>query len=277
VAVTVLNTLMGRVLDVLLSPFRLLPPLVGLSVVSLVTAVVVVLAFRATSNQQGLADVKRRMAAALFEIRLFNDDLGAVFRAQGELLRHNATYLRLSLVPMLWMIVPIAFVVAQLDARYGYAGLKLGEPVLLKVALRDGVTPTSGGDATLEAPPQVSVLTPAVWFPSSNEIVWRIRPEASGAYELTARIDGESLTKSVDATEQVVRRSPVRVAPGWIAQFMNPSERPLPNGAAATAISVPYARRTIRILGWDADWLIVFFVVSTVFAWLLRKPLRVTV
>src|SRR5215510_7874498 len=127
---------MGRILDVLLSPFRPLPPMVGLSVVSLATAFGVIMAFRATSNQQGLTDVKRRIAAALFEIRLFNDDLAAVFRAQGELLRHNLTYLRLSLVPMLWMIVPIAILVAQLDARYGYTGLKPGEPVLLKVSLR---------------------------------------------------------------------------------------------------------------------------------------------
>ena len=267
---------MGRTLDVLLSPFRSLPPMVGLSVVSLVTALVVVLAFRATSNQQGLADVKRRMAAALFEIRLFNDDLPAVFRAQAELLRHNLTYLRLSLVPMLWMIVPFAILVAQLDARYGYTGLKTGEPVLLKVSLRDGVAPASGG-AALDAPPQVSVLTPAVFFPASNEVVWRIRPDAEGAYELTARIGSESITKSIEASDDVVRRSPVRVAAGFWEEFMNPAERPLPPGAAATAISVPYARRTFRILRWDADWLVVFFIVSTLLAWLLKKPLRVTV
>lgn len=273
---TLLNTLMGRTLDVLLSPFRSLPPLVGLSVVSLVTALGVVLAYRVTSNQQGLADVKRRMAAALFEIRLFSDDLPAVFRAQAELLWHNLTYLRLSFVPMLWMIVPIAILVAQLDARYGYVGLKPGEPVLLKVALRSGVAADSGV-AALEAPPQVRVLTPAVWFPASNEVVWRIRPEVQGEYELTARIGSETLTKRVDVTDQVVGRAPVRVAPGFWEEFMNPGERPLPAGATATAISIPYARRTIRILGWDADWLWAFFILSTIMAWLLKKPLRVTV
>ena len=273
---TLLNALLGRTLDVLLSPFRSLPPIVGLSVVSLVTALGVVLAYRTTSNQHGLADVKRRMAAALFEIRLFSDDLPAVFRAQAELLRHNLTYLRLSLVPMLWMIVPIAILVAQLDARYGYVGLKTGEPVLLKVALRDG-TAATGGTATLEAPKDVSVLTPAVWFPASNEIVWRIRPEAQGEYELTARVGNESLTKSIEATGRVVRRAPVRVAPGFSEEFMNPAERPLPSGAAATAISVPYPRRTFRILRWDADWLVVFFIVSTLFAFVLKKPFGVTV
>lgn len=273
---TVLNAVIARALDLLLSPFRQLPPIVGLSVVSLLTAVVVMLVFRATSNQQKLADVKRRIAAALFEIRLFNDDLPAVFRAQGELLRHNATYLRLSFVPMLWMIVPIGLLVAHLEYRYGYTGVTPGQPLLLTVQLRDGAAASASG-ASLDAPPQIKVLTPAVSFPSSNQVVWQIQPDAPGEYELTARIGGETFTKSLQVSDGVVRRSPVRGESGIVAQLMNPSEPPLPDGAAVTSISVRYAPRAIRVFRWDLDWLLVFFIVSTAFALLLKKPLRVTV
>jgi uncharacterized membrane protein (DUF106 family) len=272
--VTVLNALMSRTLDVLLAPFRHLPPIAGLTVVSLVTAVAIMLVFRATSHQQKLVDVKRRIAAALFEIRLFNDDLGAVFRAQAELLRHNATYLRLSLVPMLWMFVPIAILVAHLEFRYGYTGLTPGEPVLFKVTLRDGA---SGSGAVLEAPPAIRVLTPAAWFPASKEVAWRIEAATPGEYELTARIGAERFTKSLEVGDGVVRRSPERVAAGFWAELTNPSEPPIPEGAAVTSISVRYAKRDIRVLGWDLNWLVVFFVLSTVFALLLKKPLRVTV
>jgi hypothetical protein len=305
--VTVLNAVMGRTLDIFLAPFRSLPAIVGLSVVSLVTAVVVMLVFRATSNQQKLADVKRRIAAALFEIRLFNDDLPAVFRAQGELLRHNATYLRLSLVPMLWMIVPIALLVAHLEFRYGYTGLTPGEPAIVKVQLRNGVklapskpaadttsaanmttgeiassdaasgNTASGNTAMLEAPAEIKVLTSPVWFPTSNEVVWRIRPEAAGEYELRAHIGAEAFSKHVEVGDAVVRRSPIRVGRGLVAQFMNPAEPPLPDGAAVASISVPYERRAVRVFGWELDWLLVFFALSTVFAFALKKPLRVTV
>jgi uncharacterized membrane protein (DUF106 family) len=275
--VTVLNALMASVLDVLLAPFRQMPPIVGLSVVSLVTALVMMLAYRFTSNQQKLADVKRRIAAALYEIRLFNDDLPAVFRAQAELMRHNATYVRLSLVPMLWMLVPIGLLVGHLEFRYGYTGLTPGQTALVKVLVRDGVTPASAGGATLDAPQGVSVLTPPVWFPASNEIAWRIRPDQPGEYELGARVGGQTFTKSLAVTGDVVRRSPVRVASGFLAQLMNPAERPIPDGAAVTAISVRYESRRVRIFGKDVHWLIVFFVASTVFALLLKKPLGVTV
>jgi uncharacterized membrane protein (DUF106 family) len=96
-----LNALLVPVFDAALIPFRSMPPLVGLAIVSLVTAVGMLVVFRRTSNQARLAEVKRSIHASLFEMRLFNDDLRAILRAQAEILRHNATYLRLSMVPML--------------------------------------------------------------------------------------------------------------------------------------------------------------------------------
>src|SRR5262245_19610550 len=130
-AIASLNAVLGTASDTLLRPLAGLPPLAGLALVALLTAVVMLLVVRRTSNQAALDQVKRRIHAALFEIRLFNDDLRAIFRAQAEMLRHNLTYLRLSLVPMLWMIVPFVFVIAQLQFQYGYDGFETGRPVLV--------------------------------------------------------------------------------------------------------------------------------------------------
>src|SRR5439155_3986555 len=243
--VTILNAFLASAFDVLLFPFRQLPPIVGLSVVALLTAAAMLLVFRATSDQRRIEEVKRAMVAALFEIRLFNDDLPALFRAQGEMLKQNAAYLRLSLVPMLWMIVPIALVVAQLEFHYGYAGLTPGQPVLVKAHLRPAIASTADGPvasvaaassrqairAALDAPRQIHVLTPAVWFPATNEIIWQVTPEALGEYELSAQIEGKTFTKTLEVTDRVVRRSPVRVESGFFAQLMYPAERPLPDGA----------------------------------------------
>jgi hypothetical protein len=70
--------------------------------------VAVLLAFKWTADQPALAAAKQAMHAAIFEMRLFNDDLVLLFRAQGEVVRHSLTYLRLSLAPTLWLIVPWA-------------------------------------------------------------------------------------------------------------------------------------------------------------------------
>ena len=283
---TIVNEWIGLAFDVLLYPFRQLSPIVGLSVASLLTAAAMLLVFRATSDQRRIEQVKRAMVAALFEIRLFNDDLPALFRAQGEMLRQNAAYVRLSLVPMLWMIVPIVLVVAQLEFRYGYAGLTPGQPVLVKAQLRHApatntdAAPAAGEAssapaATLEAPNEVRILTSAVWFPATQEVVWQVTPNTPGEFVLNARIGSGTFTKTLEATDHVVRRSPLRVSPGLVDQFLYPAEPPLPVSADVASISVAYPARAIRILGWDMPWIVVYFGLSMAFALLLRKPLGV--
>ena len=107
---SILNAALRFVFDAVLYPFRELHPLVGLILVSLVFGVFALLVFKWTSNQVGLDQVKRRIHAGLFEIRLFNDNLMAIFRAFFEILRHNLTYLRLAFIPLLWMIVPFVLI-----------------------------------------------------------------------------------------------------------------------------------------------------------------------
>ena len=270
-----LNTVLGSVFDTLLRPLAGLPTLASLAIVSLAAAVLMLLVVRRTSNQKALEQVKRRIHAALFEIRLFNDDLRAIFRAQGEMLRHNLTYLRLSLVPMLWMIVPFIFVIAQLQFQYGYDGLEIGRSVLLTAHLR-----TAGEHhpeaAKLEAPDAIRAETEAVWFPAANDLMWRITPQAPGDHEVRLHIGGQTFTKSLHVSSRVARRSPSRLEAGLVNQILYPAEPPLPADAPVTAITVSYPERDIHVFGWGMNWLVVFFVLSIVFAFALRKPLGVT-
>ena len=269
-----MNALLASAFDLLLFPFRQLPPIVGLSVVSLLTAVGMLLVFRATSNQRRIEQVKRGMIAALFEIRLFNDDLPALFRAQGEMLKQNAAYLRLSLVPMLWLIVPIGLIAAQLEFQYGYTGLTPGQPALVKAHLRQASAPATGSGARGPERDSCARLRPP-GFRRPRKSSGGSHPTAR-EYVLNAAIDGERFTKTVDATARVVRRSPVRVAAGFLNQLLYPAEPPLPGGGAVTSISVGYPSRAIRVLRWDLPWAIVYLLLSMAFAVALRKPFGVT-
>ena len=284
-----LDAILASLFDVLLRPLAALPPLAGLAVVSLVTAVAMLLVVRRTSNQRALDRVKRQIHAALFEIRLFNDDLRAIFRAQGELLRHNLTYLRLSLVPMLWMIVPFVLVIAQLQFHYGYTGLEPGQPALLTAHLRSSPSASegdaaraSGGDdhrgrvATLEVPAGVRADTAAIWFPASQDVVWRLTPERPGDYELRVVVAGQTAIKSLHVSSRVARRSPARLEAGFVNEILYPAEPPLPSDGPLTSIAIAYPERDISVFGWRLNWLLVYFALSIVFAFALRKPFGVT-
>jgi uncharacterized membrane protein (DUF106 family) len=275
-----INAVLRPVFELLLSPFSGLPPIVGLLVVSLLTAVAMLLIFKKTSNQDAIAAVKRRIHANLFEIRLFNDDLRAILRAQAEILRHNLTYLRLSAVPMLWTIPPLVLVIAQLQFHYGYRGLDIGSSAILKVELRDGGNDASWEEAPrpalgIEAPSGIRVETPGLWIPLLREMDWRISGEAKGHYTVEVRLDGQSHSKTVRVSDGVVLRSPSRLERGFLNQLIYPAEDPLPNDGPIKSIAVTYPEESVSIFGWPIHWMIVYFVLAIVFAFALRNTFKV--
>ena len=267
---TALNRLVVRVFDLLLAPLASLPPFGGLAIVSLVTAAALLLAFKATSDQRRLAAVKRSIHAGFFEIRLFADDIPTLLRAQVGMLHASLVYLRLSLVPALWVILPIALVVSHLEFHFGYNGLTRGHAALLTATLPGGA-PVSKPVVSLDAPPAVRVDTPAVWLPGAGEVVWRITPIAEGEHVLHVHIGDQVLDKTVLVSGAVRRRSPARFAGGVLDQMMYPSEDPLPRQAGVTSISIDYASRDIRVLRWNMNWLVLYVALTIVFMMALRR------
>ncbi len=271
----ILNALLGGLFDALLYSFQGLPPLVGLTVVSLLTGIAMLLVFRATSDQKGIAAVKRRIAAGIFEIRLFNDDPRSILRAQADILRHSVAYLGLNLVPMLWIIVPLVLVIIQLQFHYGYAGLEPGGTALVKVKLHSA-SASAAPDVSLEADSGIEVESPLLWSPSAREADWRIAAWQPGDHELRVRIGGEVFAKRVRVTEEVVRLAPVRPSNRLVDQLFNPVERPLPGDAPIESITVTYPEARVGFLFWEAHWLVVFFILTILAALVLQRPFKVT-
>jgi hypothetical protein len=272
-ALTVVNATLDRQFDLLFRPFRHLPILISLAAVALVTAIAILLVVRATSNQQALAAVKRGMYADLLEMRLFNDDLHAMWRAQWSMLQHNGRYLRLSLVPALWTLVPLALVLTQLQFHFGYAEVGVGEPVLVTAVLksRDDLQ-----DIRLEPPRGVRLESAAIRFPALQQVVWRVVADSSGEFVLAVRAGGATYEKTLCISGGLARRSPVRPAARMVDQLRYPSETPLPDSASLASIGVAYADRPVDVIGWQVPWIVAYLALSFAFALALKKPLRVT-
>ena len=272
-----MNTALGAIVGAMLAPFQSLPPIVGLSVVSLVAAIGMLLVFRATSNQTAITEVKRRIQAGIFEIRLFNDDLRAMFGAQIDILRHNLTYIRLSLAPMVWMLVPLVLVIAQLQFYYGYDGLGPGQSAVVKVVLKDRASSSGTPAIRLEAPAGVRVATPMVWIPSEREAAWRVAADEAGTYQLAVSLDGRAVTKQLRVSDQVGWRAPERLERGFLNQLLYPAEAPIEEDVPIEAIYVSYPERAVNLLGWETHWMIAFFLLSIVFAFALKKRFGVVI
>ena len=275
---SIVNAALRAIFDLLLSPFRELPAIWGILVASIVVSALMLLIFKYTSNQKALAAAKDGVTAGLFEIRMFNDNLPAIMRAQGSILRSNLTYLRHSLPPMLWIIPPLFFIVAQMQFHYGHRGFAPGEVELLKVELAEGAVDAEAGKpkAELMVPAGLTVETPAVWSAVESELAWRVRADEPGDYEIQVELEGETYTKTARVTDSIVRVSPVKVRGFW-KELIYPAEAPLPKDGIVESISFAQPERDVGFLFWKTHWLVVFFVLALVFMFLLRKPLGVTI
>jgi uncharacterized membrane protein (DUF106 family) len=275
---SIINGLLRPLFDGLLFPFRELAPIWGLLPVALVTSVGMLLIFKATSNQEALDRVKRGIHAGLFEIRLWNDDLRAIFRAQFDILGKNLSYLRYSLVPMVWIIPPLFFVVAQLQFHYGYEGLRPGESTLLEVELAEGAVgaETEKPAVELVLPAAIRAETPAVWNSSERQLTWRLVADQAGAYDIGVKLGDATYSKTAVVADNLLRRSPLKVR-GWLNELVYPAEAALPGDGAVESISLGYPDREVSLLGWKSHWLVHFFILTIVFAFLLRKPMGVTI
>jgi hypothetical protein len=183
----------------------------------------------------------------------------------------NAIYLRLNLTALLWLIVPLSLMVAQLQAFYGYSGLTPGKPALLTLESRDDAP------VTLEAPPEIRVDTQPVRLLGTATTVWRIVPAETGAFVLMTRSGENVVSKTVLVGDAPARRSPLRGQAGLERQLLYPSETVIPAESTIASIAVAYPQRSVDLFGWPVHWLVVYGIFSLAAAWLLSRRLGVTI
>ena len=163
-----INAALRSFFDALLGALATLPDWAALAVLALVVTLIILPIIRWTFKPDPAERFKRKIYAGLFEIRLFNDRLGATFRGLVDVLRFTGAYMGVWLLPLLVMTVPMLPIFAHLHFHYGYDGVTPGEPTLLRAEFasdRDGGKP----EASLAAPPGVRVETPALWIPAQRQ------------------------------------------------------------------------------------------------------------
>jgi hypothetical protein len=235
---------------------------------------IALLIYRFASNQADITRTKNGIKANLLALRLFRDDLGVVLRTQGRIFRLVGRYLRLGLVPLAILFVPVVLLLVQIESRFAYRAMAVGEPMLLTVAVDDSLTPSATG-ASLAVPEGLRVETPAFRRDSEQRVMWRILPVEPGEHAMTIRIGDREVTRTVWAGD----RRPETLVPSIyrtldIRSLGSPGEAAIDAAAGITEISVAYEPREALVGGLTpASW--AMFISSLVFGFALRRPLGV--
>jgi len=273
----IINLVMGGIFDVLLYPFRGLSPWFGMIFVSLVTSFLMLEVFKLTSNQGGIRKAKNAIKAHLLELRLFKDNMRVSLRAQGRILRANARYIACNAKPMLVMILPLVFILAQLNLWFGVSALKPGEATLVKVKLAKTADPLALA-IDLEPSPGLAVETPAVRIADGQEVAWRIRAPEKGPASLTFRVAGKTVVKPIAvAGRRFSKVSPLSVSRSIFKQLLYPGEKPLPGDTPVTSIEIIYPSKGLDLFGLSVHWLVAYFLLSIIFGFAFKGVFKVEI
>jgi uncharacterized membrane protein (DUF106 family) len=271
----IFNSAITNFFDLLCSPFASLDPWWGLTAISVLTGIVMLVVFRLTSNQEAIRNTKNRIKAYFLEVRLYSDDLGLMFSAQGNILRTTLTYMRYSLKPMLFLIVPVVLIMIQLSLRYDRYPLRAGESAVVKVTYAD--RDSFNDDIALQAPEGIAKVTPPVRIREEGQVLWRIKALEEGLYDLSFTQKSKPVTKRITVSDNVQRVSVRRVGPGFRQQLLYPGEKSIPAEAGIKSIEVSYPSINYAFLGWTIHWLVIFFVVSIAAGFALKGIFKVEV
>src|ERR1700690_2789684 len=134
-------------------------PLLLVLAIPIVIGLLMVVVFRYTSDQKAIGRAKDRLKAHLLAVRLFQDQMPVVMRAYGRILRGTGSYLRLTFTPFLIAILPITFLIVQLDRYFGWMPLQAAQTFLVEAQVQD---PAVMNEASVQLPPGLSSSAPAV-------------------------------------------------------------------------------------------------------------------
>ena len=267
---------LNRGFRIVLEPLMRLNPVVALLAISLFTAVLMLLIFRAVSDQKAIRRTRDKIKAHLLEILLFNDNLKMVLRGQGCVVAYALKYLAHAVVPMLAILVPVALIVAQSNHFFESEPLRPQDAVTVRAKLARWDT-TLAETVSISVAYGLSVETPALRIPERNEIVWRIRAHRYGDFNIVVNGRGETFSKRLVVADTPRCISRARVRPTLLGALLHSAERPLDKDSAVGSIEVSYPAARVRIGPARLHWLVPFFVFSMLAALLLKPFLKVEI
>lgn len=274
--------------NALFAPMAGWPAWLSLGLISAVTGVILLFAYRYTSNQAAIGRTRDEIKANMLAMKLFKDNLLVTFAAQARVAWASFKILLLSIPPLLVALIPVGALFVQMTGRYHFAPIRPRAIATVKVYLTDELAAAEReGRAALElrVPDGIELVTPDPWRQADSRVVqWQVRPHGSGIYDLAVVAGDHEITKQLPVGapwELQAPISPLRSNYSFWEKLGFPWEEPPPAETGIRAIEIKESYKTfmpgvldVPFLG---NWIVYFLVVSMAFALIFKPVLKVRI
>lgn len=273
--ITWLNVLTNAVGKFLLCWVPFVPGWLSNTIISAVVGVILLIIFKYISNQTAIGKVKDSIKANMLALRLFKDSMVVTLQSQGKVFKGAGLLLFYSLKPMLVMMVPVCFILAQMGLWYQSRPLRPAEEAIVTIQLSEKIE-SDFPDVIINCNRFATVETGPVRVLSKKQIHWKIKGVEKGNHKITFNIADQQFEKQLAIGDGFMRLSAMRPGWNWSDILWHPAEKPLAADLAVESISIDYPERISKTSGTDW-WVIYFFIASMVFALLLKPILKVKI
>ncbi len=263
-----------KIFTLLLKPFEGGNALWGLIFISVLTGGVMLFLFKLTSNQAAMKEVKTRISAYFLELRLYSHDVSNVIASEGRILRSNLSYMKLSLIPAVVMIVPVILVMVQLNLRYANTQLRPGETALVKVKVTEGYD-IMRNKLDLECSGGVEKASPGVRIPSLLEVCYKVRLVEPGVHKITLGSGAGRVEMPIYGSDRLIPVYSVAKKTSIGEALFNPGSPSVPADGPIESVEVIYRPMEFGYFGVKLSWLWSFLIISMAFGFCLKFIFKV--
>lgn len=256
-AVSLIQTVLQYMLDLVLGPLSGFPPEIGLTVISIIVGAVFLFVYGRISFQSAIAKTKKAIHASFLESILFRHSVRQSLNAQRNMLLGGLKYLLLAIPPFLIMALPCIFLLAELQTRYGYRSLAVGESLLVRAHSADSKLINK---IALTADDKISVTGP-LRIPKDSEVFWRLVPNERGEYQAKLTVNGNlAAAHPLFIENNFSRVTPHLYSNGW-SRLLYPSNFN-PEKSIINELEFFYPGRKLDFFGFKLQWIFPFLIVS---------------
>jgi hypothetical protein len=269
-----LNVVANALGRVLLAPVAILPGWLSATLVAAATGVLLLVAFKYTSNQRAIKRVRDDIKANLLALKLFKESPAVTLRAQGRVFRGAFLLMVYAIVPMLVMAVPVCLMLSQIALWYQARPLQVGEEALISLKL-NGAGATMP-EVALKNSDALETLIGPLRVPSEREVYWSVRAKQPGRHGIGFEVGDATFEKELVVGDGFERTSLMRPGWNWSDIMLHPEEAPFAADSAVQSIAIAYPGRVSWTSGADT-WVAYWFVVSMIAAFVGKPWLNVNI
>ena len=256
------------------------------AIVSIFSAIIFLLIFKKTSNQNIIKAHKDKIFGNLLQLTVYKDKLDLLFLSIISILKYNCYYIKQTLVPLLIICVPLIFFTLQVNNYCGYEPLKSNHRFIIKAQIENRNTTekihVNINDVYCETSPEIFIETPPLRIEKEGTLFWRAKVVDSSINRvpyIRIGVQGTSrfVEKAVAVNHMAERFSPDKIKGTVWDRFLNNSVGGLPEDVVFNRVSIDYKRARLPFFFWKVDSIFLYFLLTLVFALILKNFFRVII